>query len=127
MNSTPLESTFHKYSMYVLVYTSLPPSSRNLTATLHDPHLSGIIVCKIQRAMRVDGGEMGVSVHFMAGAWGLLAPGLLAAQPAYENSIAGEKRESSFDHVKDSNERDGTLVKTQEMSNYLIFTEHYLS
>ena len=53
-------------------------------------------MCKIQRAMRMDPGEMGVSVHFMAGAWGLLAPGLLAAQPAYENSMAGAKRESSF-------------------------------
>lgn len=62
-------------------------------------------MCKIQRAMRMDPGEMGVSVHFMAGAWGLLAPGLLAAQPAYENSMAGEKRESSSDNLKDSSKR----------------------
>lgn len=72
---------------------SIVSASGNPTLTLTQSlvtSLSGIIISKIQRAMRMDSNEMGVSVHLVAGVWGLLAPGFLAAQPAYEDSFAGE-------------------------------------
>ena len=40
----------------------------------------------------MDPGETAVSVHLIAGVWGLLAPGLLASEAGYAMSVAGEMR-----------------------------------
>jgi hypothetical protein len=56
---------------------------------LSSSYLAGICVCKIQRAMGVDGGENAVSVHLVGGVWGIISPGLLAASPGYGKTYAG--------------------------------------
>jgi ammonia channel protein AmtB len=56
---------------------------------LSSSSLAGICVCKMQRAMGVDGGENAVSVHLVGGVWGIISPGLLAASPGYGKTFAG--------------------------------------
>jgi ammonia channel protein AmtB len=48
-----------------------------------------IWISRIHRSLGIDAGEMAVSVHLVGGAWGVLAPGLLASQVGYESTYAG--------------------------------------
>ena len=80
----PLDFTCH--SNPAITYTTPLLYPLKLPSALP---LTGICVCKLQRAMGVDGGETAVSVHLVGGVWGILSPGLLAAGPGYGKTFAG--------------------------------------
>lgn len=72
--------------MKVLLYMSVHLSIYTIYCIL------GVWTGKIQRVIKMDPGETAVSVHLIAGVWGLLAPGLLASEAGYAMSVAGEMR-----------------------------------